>query len=114
MSNLKAGESMLRSLKMTVAEEETITEEVLVAAEVLEAAVIVAEEVLAVAADSEAREAQLQGEKADFHLTELQEKADFHQEDQERKVLQKGPLEDQKASVMLQDQNVQEKANIIC
>jgi hypothetical protein len=131
MFNWKVEESMLRFLKMMVAEDVTITEEVL--------EVLVAEEVQL----QEEKETLLQEEKAQAGLEviviQLQEKVvseeevpllekvvleeeALHQElvvfllteVQEAKVHQKEHQEDQKVLEMLQEKEDQEKANIIC
>ena len=108
---------MLKFLKMTVAEDVTITEEVQVE-------VLVAEEVLL----QEEKEALLQGEKVlavDLEATEVhqllekedsdqEEKVVFHLTDLELKVHLIEPQDVLKALVTHQDQEDQEETNIHC
>lgn len=109
---------MLKSLKMTVAEDVTTTEEILVAdlaeeAQLQEEKVVLLQEEK-VLADLEAIEIQLL-EKAvsdqEVHLLQ-EEKVVFHQTDLQEKVLQKEPLDVLKVLVILQDLEDQEETKI--
>ena len=111
---------MLKSLKMTVVEDVTITEEILVVDLVVEEVLLQEEKEVLLQeekdqADLEATEVLLlekvvsdqevhllQEEKVVFHLTELREK-----------VLQKEPQDVLKALVIHQDQEDQEETNTI-
>ena len=112
---------MLKSLKMTVAEDAITTEEVLVADLVAEEVLLQEEKVVLlqeekVLADLEATEIRLL-EKAVSDLIEIQllqeEKAVFHLTELRETVHQKEPQDVLKALVILQDQEDQEETNTI-
>jgi hypothetical protein len=113
---------MLKSLKMMVAEDVTITEEVLVVLVVAEEVQLQEEKVAllqeekAQVADSEATETQLQEKVVSAEEVQLQEKVALAEEAllQEEKVLQIELLDVLKPLVTLLDQEDQEKTNTYC